>query len=171
MNPSPLPHKITTLLYVLNSRDEVLLLERTRPPNQGLWSPPGGKVHTGEGESPFQCAIREAREEIGLKLATGDLHLAGIVSEKAYEGKSHWLMFIFEVKPRLEKLPPPHEEGRFSFVPRTQIAQLRIPATDREKLWDYFWKYRNGFFSLSCECLPDGRHLWVDEELRTFSSP
>ncbi|MDK3156407.1 NUDIX domain-containing protein [Kamptonema cortianum] len=162
-----LPHKITTLLYCFNEADEVLLLERTKSPNQGLWSPPGGKLESGTGESPYQCAVREAREEIGLSLVVHDLRLAGLVAEKAYEGKSHWLMFLFEVRPRLRKLPPAHEEGRFAFVPRGQIARLAIPDTDREKLWDYFWKYRQGFFSLSCERLPDGRHLWVDEEIKS----
>lgn len=166
MTPPVYPHKITTLLYCLNSKDEVLLLKRTRPPNQGLWSPPGGKLETSTGESPYQCALREAREEIGLSLDVSDLRLAGIVSEKAYEGKSHWLMFMFEVKPPLDKLPPDHEEGRFSFFSRSQIERLDIPATDREKLWDYFWKYRTGFFSLSCQCLPDGNHQWIDEEIK-----
>ena len=47
-----------------------------------------------------------------------DLHLLGIVSESGYEGQAHWLMFLFEVKPRLEDLPPPHAEGRFAFFAR-----------------------------------------------------
>ncbi|MSR43575.1 MAG: NUDIX domain-containing protein, partial [Pedosphaera sp.] len=52
----PLPHQIATLLYCFNEAGEVLLLERTREPNRGFWSPPGGKLHTHEGESPYACA-------------------------------------------------------------------------------------------------------------------
>ena len=44
-----------------------------------------------------------------------DLHLTGIVSEHGYQGQSHWLMFLFEVKRRLTHLPPSHREGRFQF--------------------------------------------------------
>jgi len=47
-----LPYKISTLLYGFNAADEVLLLERAQEPNRGLWSPPGGKLHTHTGESP-----------------------------------------------------------------------------------------------------------------------
>ena len=53
-----LPYKIATLLYGFNERDDVLLLERAQEPNRGLWSPCGGKLHTGTGESPYACAGR-----------------------------------------------------------------------------------------------------------------
>ena len=55
-----LPYKISTLLYCFNQRDEVLLLERRKEPNLGLWSPCGGKLKTETGESPYACACREA---------------------------------------------------------------------------------------------------------------
>src|SRR6187551_1753160 len=76
-----LPYKISTLLYCFNERGEVLLMERTREPNRGLWSPCGGKLMTEIGESPYACACREAEEEMGLQIKPGDLHLTGIVSE------------------------------------------------------------------------------------------
>src|SRR5579863_9705738 len=126
---SGLPYIISTLLYCFNERDEVLLLRREREPNKGLWSPCGGKLHTGEGESPFECARREASEEISLVLKPGDLHLAGIVSEHGYEGSAHWLMFLFEVKPRLLALPSAHPEGSFAFFAKEKIAALPIPKS------------------------------------------
>jgi len=75
-----LPFQISTLLYGFNAREEVLLLERAREPNQGLWSPCGGKLKTEIGESPYACACREAHEELGLELEPTDLHLTGLVS-------------------------------------------------------------------------------------------
>src|SRR5207244_469999 len=115
-----LPYQIATLLYCFNALDEVLLLQRTRQPNRGLWSPCGGKLHTHLGESPYACACREANEELGLRLAPRDLHLTGIVSEHGYEGEAHWLMFLFEVKPLLKTLPPQHGEGIFRFFSRAE---------------------------------------------------
>src|SRR6187399_2311556 len=105
----PLPYKIATLLYCFNERDEVLLLERAQEPNRGLWSPCGGKLHTDEGESPYACACREAHEELGITVTARDLHLTGMVSEHGFQGQTHWLMFLFEIKARINVLPPLHK--------------------------------------------------------------
>jgi 8-oxo-dGTP diphosphatase len=161
-----LPYKIATLLYCFNEQDEVLLLERAKEPNLGLWSPCGGKLHTDAGESPYACACREAREELGQALSPSDLHLTGIVSEHGYEGQSHWLMFLFEVRKRLTALPDAHREGRFQFFPRQELAGLKLPVTDRERIWPWFWQHRGGFFAAHCHCHADGRNQWTLEEGR-----
>ncbi len=163
-----MPYQISTLLYCFNEQDEVLLMERAQEPNLGLWSPCGGKLKTDIGESPYACACREADEELGLALSTRDLHLAGIVSEHGYLGQSHWLMFLFEVKKRLQTLPPPHREGRFRFFTRAELKDLRLPETDRESIWPWFWEYRGGFFAAHCRCAKDGSYQWFLEEGRRF---
>lgn len=163
----PLPYKIATLIYAFDARDRVLLLERVREPNRGLWSPPGGKLETALGESPHACGAREAREEIGLDLSPQDLRLAGIVSEHGYEGTAHWLMFLFEVRPRLDALPPPGEEGRFAFFSRDELAGLPMPRTDRDRIWPLFWEHRGGFFAAHCHCHPDGTHTWTTDQSST----
>ena len=157
-------HKISTLLYCFNPQDEVLLMERAQEPNLGLWSPCGGKLHTELGESPYACACREAQEELGVSLSASDLHLAGMVSEHGYEGQSHWLMFLFEVRKPLTALPQPHREGRFQFFSPNAVERLPLPQTDRERIWPWFWQYRGGFFAAHCHCHPDGRNDWLLEE-------
>ncbi len=160
----PLPHVISTLLYCFDEQDEVLLMERLQEPNLGLWSPGGGKLKTAEGESPYACACREAGEELGLRLEPRDLHLTGLVSEHGYAEQAHWLMFLFEVKPKLTALPPPIREGRFRFFARTALDGLPLPQTDRQQLWPLFWRHRGGFFAAHCHCHPDGRNEWIVEE-------
>lgn len=155
-----LPYKIGTLLYAFNAADEVLLIRRALPPNQGLWSPPGGKLITSNGESPHGCGCREAGEEMGLELAPKDLRLMGMVSEAGYEGQAHWLMFLFVVLPRLQALPPPHREGTFSFFSRKQLDEIPMPRTDREQLWPLFWQHRQGFFVAHCEAGTDQPDRW-----------
>ena len=155
-----LPYKISTLLYCFNAEDKVLLLHRNLEPNRGLWSPCGGKLHTDTGESPYQCARREAEEEIGLRLKPQELHLAGIVSEQGYEGESHWLMFLFEIKQRLTTVPPEHREGVFAFFTREELDHLPLPQTDREQIWPLFWKNRGGFFAAHCHCKSGGEYDW-----------
>jgi 8-oxo-dGTP diphosphatase len=159
-----LPYKVATLLYVFNEKDEILLIERAQDPNCGCWSPCGGKLKTDIGESPYACACREAEEEIGMKLAPGDLHLTGLVSEHGYQGNTHWLMFLFEVKIRLKDCPPKHREGTFRFFPATELGKLKMPKTDLEQIWPLFWKHRGGFFAAHCHCGSDGCDTWLLEE-------
>ena len=48
----------------LIDKDRVLLIQRARPPYDGLWSLPGGRLEPGE--TPEDAAAREVREEVGL---------------------------------------------------------------------------------------------------------
>jgi 8-oxo-dGTP diphosphatase len=169
--PMLLPYRISTLLYCFNGAGQVLLMRRAREPNRGLWSPCGGKLKTRCGESPYACACREAGEEIGLALRPTDLHLTGLVSEHGYQGQAHWLMFLFEVLPRLSVVPPPHAEGAFRFFPRAALERLPLPPTDRDQIWPWFWRHRAGFFAAHCHCHRDGRYEWMLEESRPGREP
>jgi len=161
-----LPHRIATLLYCFNQRGEVLLMERAREPNKGLWSPPGGKLKADAGESPHACAAREAEEEMGLKLEARELRLFGMVSEEGYQGQAHWLMFLYEVGRKLLEVPPPHAEGRFEFFGREQFAGLPLPRTDAEQIWPLVWAHRGGgFFAARCRAGTQ-RDEWMVEESR-----
>ena len=131
----PLPYKISTLIYLRNADDELLLLQRRKAPNAGLWSPVGGKLEMGTGESPHEAAAREVGEETGLQVAPGDLHLFAMMAEKNYEDRCHWLMFLFDCRVPLPGLPPPIEEGTFAFFREQAIHELPIPDTDRASLW------------------------------------
>lgn len=161
-----MPYKVSTLLYCFNAADEILLLHRRQEPNLGQWSPCGGKLDLASGESPQACAVREAAEEIGLELVSGDLHLTGIVSERGYEGQAHWLMFLFEARRKLCCVPAPIREGTFAFFTRAALERLELPRTDREMIWPLFWKHRGGFFMAHCRCQPDGADIWTIEESR-----
>jgi len=47
-------------------RDDVLLIQRNRPPSEGLWTFPGGRLEPGEAIEA--CAAREVKEELGLSV-------------------------------------------------------------------------------------------------------
>jgi len=166
-----LPYRISTLLYCFDVEDRVLLIERAQEPNCGQWSPCGGKLETGTGESPYACACREAFEELGLSIEPADLHLTGLVSECGYQGQAHWLMFLFEVKPRLRALPAPIREGRFQFFPRSELGCLELPRTDRERIWSLFWEHRGGFFAAHCRTSAEDRDAWTVEESLPGQNP
>ncbi|HTI71283.1 MAG TPA: NUDIX domain-containing protein [Candidatus Limnocylindria bacterium] len=159
-----LPYKIATLLYCFNEAGDILLLERAQEPNRGLFSPCGGKLKVDSGESPYQCACREAMEEMGIELQASDLHLTGIVSEFGYQGAAHWLMFLFEVRRSINQLPPPHREGIFHFVRPAELETLPLPETDRAMIWPLFWRHRGGFFAAHCRNEGDERYQWTVEQ-------
>jgi 8-oxo-dGTP diphosphatase len=158
-----LSYKLAVLVFIENAAGEHLLLLRAKPPNLGVWSPIGGKLETALGESPFECAVREAKEETGFELTTADLHLFGMIAEKAYEGESHWLLFLFRAKRPIAALPADISEGRFGFFTRAAIDQLPIPATDRTALWPIYDQYRDQFVALRADCAP-GKALKVEIE-------
>lgn len=59
MRPQP------AVLAVLLRGDEVLLVRRRNPPNQGAWGYPGGRIEPGE---PLAvAALRELKEETGVE--------------------------------------------------------------------------------------------------------
>ena len=160
------PFKISVLVFVRDVKGRFLLIERAKNPNKGAWSPIGGKLEMGEGESPFECAVRETREEIGLDLSAGDLHLFCMVSERAYEGDTNWLMFLFDCRRRIEGLPPRMGEGRFGLFDESEIASLKIPETDRKMLWQAWEKYaESGFAAMRVDCGGGELNFIVEEEL------
>lgn len=158
-----LPYKIAVLVFLENAAGQHLLLLRAKPPNLGVWSPIGGKLETATGESPFECAVRETREETGFEITTADLHLFSMIAEKAYEGQSHWLMFLFRCRRPIPSLPADMHEGRFGFFTRDEISALPIPETDRNALWPIYDRYRDRFVALRADCAP-GKPVAVEIE-------
>lgn len=150
-----LPLKVAVLVYLYDERDRLLMLHRRKSPNSGMHSPIGGKVEVSRGESPHECALREAQEEAGVTLDYSDIRLCGIVSERAYEGENHWLIFLFEsVRPiGVESVGPMEiDEGTLAWVPVTQVEQLSLPEADRKIMWPSARAHRGGFFMLQIDC-------------------
>lgn len=60
---------------ILDGAGRLLMIRRGRPPSEGLWSIPGGRVKPGESDAA--ALVREVREETGLDVVPG--HLIGSV--------------------------------------------------------------------------------------------
>lgn len=169
--PTPaLSYKIAVLVFLENAAGEHLLMLRAKPPNLGVWSPIGGKLETALGESPFECAVRETAEETGHVITAGDLHLFAMIAEKAYEGQSHWLMFLFRCKLPIAAVPPDIAEGKFGFFSRAQIDTIPLPETDRNALWPIYDRHRDRFVALKADCAP-GKPLAIEIEEITPALP
>ncbi len=161
--PTQLPFKISVLVFLRNAHGEHLLIQRLKAPNKGCWSPIGGKLDMHVGESPYECARREAHEEVGLELSDEELHCFGYISEKSYEGTGHWLMFLFDCTREIGALPAAIDEGHFAFFSRRAIDTLAIPESDRTLLWPYYDRFNKGFVGLRANCAPQGTLTLVEE--------
>ncbi len=159
-----LPFKISVLVFIKDEQGRFLLIRRRKAPNLNCWSPVGGKLEMTEGESPFECAVRETGEETGLKIAATDLHLFGMISERGYEGSGHWLMFLFDCRKTLNALPAEIDEGRFGFFSRGEIENLELPPTDRTLVWPVYDGHRKSFLAYRAECNPAAALVMTPEE-------
>ncbi len=154
--PPTLPYKIAVLCYLFDEQGRLLLLHRQQNPNKGLYSPIGGKLHMDEGESPAECALREMREEVLLDLNYSDIHLAGLISETAYQGATHWLIFLYEVSHPVVVERMEFDEGTLGWYTWDEIDSLNIPESDRRVIFPLFRKYRGRFFHAHIDCTDDG---------------
>jgi len=159
-----IPYKISTLVYIRDGEGRVLLLHRNKKPNLGLWSSIGGKLEMATGESPFETAIREVKEEVNFDIAESDLHLFCVVAEKGYEDACHWLMFLFDCRKRMTTTPPPMEEGVFAFHAPEKIMSLTIPETDRRYLWPIWFNKREGMTSIRIDCRKNPPEGVIEEQ-------
>jgi 8-oxo-dGTP diphosphatase len=141
-----------TLLYIKNPQGGYLLLERSNEPNRGLLSPPGGKLHIHDAESPYQCAVREAGEECGIDSKETDWMLRGIITEKNYPKIGDIMLFLFEYKHSIDILPPAFSEGKFTFIDKKDILKSNIPETDKLYIWNFVLQDTGRFFSVYIDC-------------------
>lgn len=161
-----LPYKIACLCDLRDASGRVLLLRRLKAPNLGLCSPIGGKLDMGIGESPAQCAQREIHEEAGILVPIERLQLIGLISEQAYEGRGHWLLYYYRVIGAVEVEPRDMREGRLEWFEASQIESLPLPETDRKIIWPLVHSVecptevtsatgpgpRHGFFAVHIDC-------------------
>lgn len=78
-------------VLLVDAHGRVLLTLRNRPPEVGCWSIVGGKVDFLE--TLEQCAIREAREEVGLEIS---LHSLLCITDHCLPAENqHWVSPAF----------------------------------------------------------------------------
>ncbi len=115
---------VTTLVYAFQA-GRVAMLHRRQAPNEGLWSPPGGKVESGE--SPLANARRELLEETGL--VAREVRLRAVVSEGDPPRDEAWLMFVFLARAEGE-LAGDGREGEVAWVAMEDLPSLPQPPAD-----------------------------------------
>ena len=106
---SRLPLRYT--LCFLTRSDQVLMLHRRFPPNQGLWNGVGG--HIEPGEDPTTSVLREVREETGFQVEA--VRFGGLVTWQGF-GSSPGGLYLFHAEAPLGQ-PGMCNEGELAWRP------------------------------------------------------
>ena len=84
------------------------------------------------GESPYECALRELREETGLQARK--LYFRGLVSlapESSLPQDWQWLMFLYATDDFSGDLRGDEREGTLRWMSIAEAVQLPMPQADR----------------------------------------
>lgn len=169
LSTGPLPYRIAVLCYLRDAQGRQLMLHRAKAPNEGLYSPIGGKLEPETGESPHQCAVREIFEETGLRIDLSEVRLSGMVAETAYENAGHWLLFLFDVTRPIsheEITEMAFDEGTLEWVSMDAIDELPLPWTDKQFIWPLVKTHQGGFFSCHIDCREDPMVSTLNESIK-----
>ena len=163
MTRPALPYKIAVLCDLRDAQGRILLIHRAQEPNKGLCSPIGGKLDTAGGESPAQCAQREISEEAGIEVPIERLRLIGVVSEQAYQGQTHWLMFVYRVVGSVEVPEQTIREGDLRWHAPEELATLPVPETDRHAIWPLILQSKGNIFAVHIDCSEPQNRVSVEQ--------
>ncbi len=117
----------TTLVHI-EKDNKYLMLHRTKKQNdvnKDKWIGVGGKFE--KGESPEECAIREAIEETGLTIKPV---FRGIVTFLYNDNEAEY-MFLFTAKEFYGTVKANCEEGELKWIEKSKLAELSLWEGDK----------------------------------------
>lgn len=113
---------LRTLCFIRDG-DQILLLRRRKPPNQGLYNAPGGKIEPDE--DPYEACLREVREETGFQLPAA--RLRAVLTVITQTTGAQWLLFVFVAdRPAETAGQITTNEGTLRWVPLADVASLPV---------------------------------------------
>ena len=104
-----------TLCFLFNG-DDILMLHRRFPPNQGLWNGVGG--HIEPGETATEAVIREVAEETGYRIESADF--AGLLTWDGFEIPSGAIAIFTAQVPHRNFVT--NHEGELAWQPREWVC-------------------------------------------------
>lgn len=114
--------------------DRVLLVKRSKPPGEGLWAIPGGRVELGE--TLQQAAEREIMEEAGLTIQAKDPVYTFEVIEPDDAGRPRFHYVIVDLIAEYVEgeLNPGDDVSEARWVTPQDLESLPISQSTREVL-------------------------------------
>jgi ADP-ribose pyrophosphatase len=114
--------------------DRVLLVKRNKPPGEGLWAIPGGRVEPGE--TLQQAAEREIMEETGITIQAGDIVYTFEVIEPDEAGRPRFHYVIVDLASEYVtgKLDPSDDALEARWVSSQELKRLSVSQATTEVL-------------------------------------
>ncbi len=114
--------------------EQVLIVQRGKPPSYGVWTVPGGAVELGE--RMHEAVAREVREECGIEIAVGEplgvLDL--IMRDEQGNVLYHYAIVDFVADYVSGTLTPSDELLAAAWITPDQFDAYDVPAVAREML-------------------------------------
>ncbi len=109
---------------------EILLVRRANSPGAGKWSVPGGLLRLGE--TLYEAAVRELREETGLEgVARGVVDVAEYIEEKGGRVRFHYVIVDVLVEPVGGELRAGSDALEAGFFPLKVAAGMDLTRNSR----------------------------------------
>lgn len=123
---------------VIFHNDCILLVQRKRPPSQGQWAIPGGKVRLGE--TLQAAAEREILEETGIAIrAGGPVHTFELIEPDPNGGIAFHYVIIDLLAEYISGQPTAADDAsKAAWVDRTTFGALPVNSTTRQLLQQQF---------------------------------
>lgn len=130
---APFPPVFVTVDAVVTCQARVLLIQRGKAPGKGLWAVPGGFLELGE--TLYQSALRELREETGLVLeGVASVPVASHVfdhPQRSQRGRTISHGYHFELKDGpLPELEAADDAAALQWVPIVDLTALESQFFD-----------------------------------------
>ena len=124
---APLPEKPEVAVGAVVFVDHrVLLVKRSKPPSEGLWAIPGGRVNIGE--TLQKAARREVAEETGIEIRAGDVVYTFDVIEHDPEGRVRFHYVVVDLRADYigGDLMPGDDADDARWVSEKELLQLNV---------------------------------------------
>jgi 8-oxo-dGTP diphosphatase len=119
----------------------VALVKRGHAPLQGKWSIPGGVLEVGE--TLRKAAVREALEETGLAVETGELLgvFERVIPDEQGKMRYHYVLIDFLCRRVAGELMAGDDAEEVRWFRREELAVLELPRETEEVILKGFEKY------------------------------
>lgn len=120
--------------FILNKKNEILLMKRKKNPEAGYWSIPGGRVDFLE--QIEKTIKREILEELGVESEI--ISLLGITDHIILEKKTHWVSpcYLMRITKGVPRNVEPDKHAQIKWFPLDGLPEnLTIPAKNAVRLY------------------------------------
>lgn len=127
---------------IIENKNKIVLIERKNEPFKGKWQTPGGFVE--DEETVEEAAIREAKEETGLKIKLKDI--LGVYSDPKRDPRGRVVSVVFVASAK-GKLKACSDASKAEWIGINKINFKNLAFDHSKILRDYLkWKKKKGTY-------------------------